>query len=269
MTKDIIVTLLRKDIVELAQLTDGFEQLTVFPNVLLQLAHSKAEAILCNIDALSHLSANSQAVEQQSSTDGLFPSQNSIEKVMEQTVQAGQEDVQPTINRPEVGVSFTINENIEEERIEPIETEIAASIEEEPIIEAASETSVVDLSEEVNVLAQEDVSEMVIDNINLSSSCETTVLADAVMQSAPITRNDSITHQKIEDIRQAISLGDRFLFQRELFGGNGELMTKTIAYLNNLSSFEDAQRYIAKKFTWEVDNPAVERFMQILNRRFV
>ena len=37
MSKELIVTLLRKDIAELSQLTDGFEQLEIFPPVLLRL----------------------------------------------------------------------------------------------------------------------------------------------------------------------------------------------------------------------------------------
>jgi uncharacterized coiled-coil protein SlyX len=36
----------------------------------------------------------------------------------------------------------------------------------------------------------------------------------------------------VSDIRQAISLGDRFLYQRELFGQNAELMQQTLTKLN-------------------------------------
>ena len=83
------------------------------------------------------------------------------------------------------------------------------------------------------------------------------------------TRNDSITHKKIDDIKQAISLGDRFLFQRELFNNNGELMTKTIGYLNGLTSMDEALQYVNKKFNWDSENPTVERFLQILIRRYL
>ncbi len=72
----------------------------------------------------------------------------------------------------------------------------------------------------------------------------------------------------IEDIRKAISLGDRFLFQRELFAGNGELMNKTIDKLNTLSSLEEAQKYISKHFSWDTDSQAYELFTNILKRRW-
>lgn len=73
---------------------------------------------------------------------------------------------------------------------------------------------------------------------------------------------------KIDDIKKAISLGDRFLFQRELFGGNGELMTKTISELNALKTLGDAENYIAKRFNWDKESNAYELFFNILKRRY-
>ena len=84
-----------------------------------------------------------------------------------------------------------------------------------------------------------------------------------------LTRNDSIVNSKIDDISKAISLGDRFLFQRELFANNGELMQKTIAHLNTLTSIEEAQTYLLKKFTWDKESTTVERFMQLISRRYL
>ncbi len=72
----------------------------------------------------------------------------------------------------------------------------------------------------------------------------------------------------VEDIRKAISLGDRFLFQRELFAGNGELMNKTIDKLNTLSSLDEALEYIANHFSWDTDTQAYELFTNILKRRW-
>ena len=84
-----------------------------------------------------------------------------------------------------------------------------------------------------------------------------------------VTRNDSIVNSKIDDISKAISLGDRFLFQRELFANNGELMQKTIVHLNSLSSIEEAYTYIQKKFTWDKESATTERFLQLISRRYL
>ena len=72
----------------------------------------------------------------------------------------------------------------------------------------------------------------------------------------------------VEDIRQAISLGDRFLFQRELFAGNGELMQKTLDEINTLSSLGEAMDYVLSNFEWDKDSTAVQLFENVLKRRF-
>ena len=73
---------------------------------------------------------------------------------------------------------------------------------------------------------------------------------------------------KVTDIKKAISLGDRFLFQRELFGGNGEQMAKTIAELNKLDSLDEAEAYIDKRFNWDKESSTYELFHNILKRRW-
>ena len=72
----------------------------------------------------------------------------------------------------------------------------------------------------------------------------------------------------VEDIRQAISLGDRFLFQRELFAGNGELMQKTLDEINALGSLSEAMDYVLDNFEWDKESTAVQLFENVLKRRF-
>ncbi|MBQ0137344.1 MAG: hypothetical protein KBS40_05030, partial [Bacteroidales bacterium] len=73
--------------------------------------------------------------------------------------------------------------------------------------------------------------------------------------------------QPVTDIRRAISLGDRFLFQRELFTGNGELMQKTLDDLNQCGTMEEAVEYISR-FEWDKDSSTYELFINVLKRRF-
>lgn len=71
----------------------------------------------------------------------------------------------------------------------------------------------------------------------------------------------------VDDIRQAISLGDRFLYQRELFGQNAELMQKALTELNALGSFEEAMNYI-RQFGWDTESSTYQQFIVTLHRRF-
>ena len=84
----------------------------------------------------------------------------------------------------------------------------------------------------------------------------------------PTPTQTSLFGSAVDDIRQAISLGDRFLFQRELFAGNGELMQKTLDELNGLGSLEEAMDYVADNFEWDSDSTAVQLFENVLKRRF-
>jgi len=72
----------------------------------------------------------------------------------------------------------------------------------------------------------------------------------------------------VDDIRQAISLGDRFLYQRELFGQNAELMQKTLTDLNALHSFDEAISYIMTHFHWDAESNTYQQFLVTLHRRF-
>lgn len=80
--------------------------------------------------------------------------------------------------------------------------------------------------------------------------------------------NAAIYGKPVDDIRQAISLGDRFLYQRELFGQNAELMQKTLTELNELGSFDEAIAYISERFQWDTESNTYQQFLVTLHRRF-
>ena len=84
----------------------------------------------------------------------------------------------------------------------------------------------------------------------------------------PASPKAAIYGKAVDDIRLAISLGDRFLYQRELFGQNAELMQRTLTELNNLNSFDDAIEYIASRFNWDTESSTYQQFLVTLHRRF-
>lgn len=71
----------------------------------------------------------------------------------------------------------------------------------------------------------------------------------------------------VTDIRQAVSIGDRFLFQRELFAGSAEELQKTLSELDSMHSLNEATAFI-EKFGWDKQSPTYELFMNVLRRRF-
>ena len=79
--------------------------------------------------------------------------------------------------------------------------------------------------------------------------------------------NATLYGKAVTDIRQAISLGDRFLYQRELFGQNAELMQRTLTELDGLASFDEAVNYISR-FNWDTESNTYQQFLITLHRRF-
>lgn len=71
----------------------------------------------------------------------------------------------------------------------------------------------------------------------------------------------------VTDIRQAVSIGDRFLFQRELFAGNAEKLQQTLTELDKLGSLDEAVSFI-DRFGWDKQSSTFELFLNVLRRRF-
>ena len=95
-------------------------------------------------------------------------------------------------------------------------------------------------------------------------------VAEEPVQEAPkevVSPKAAVYGKAVEDIRQAISLGDRFLHQRELFGQNAEMMQRALTELNELGSFDEAVAYI-NRFGWDTESSTYQQFLVTLHRRF-
>ena len=90
----------------------------------------------------------------------------------------------------------------------------------------------------------------------------------APVKEEPVSPKAAVYGKPVDDIRQAISLGDRFLYQRELFGQNAELMQRTLTEINGLKSFDEAMSYINSHFQWDTESNSYQQFVVSLHRRF-
>jgi len=71
------------------------------------------------------------------------------------------------------------------------------------------------------------------------------------------------------DLKKVITLNDRFLFCRELFSNDENLMNQTITDLNKEISFETSMDYIKRHFDWNVEDDHVSDFITCLKKSFV
>ena len=176
---------------------------------------------------------------------------------------------------PEVEIELIIEEDSETENGE-VKTE--NELVEEPQQEIQEELATLDIVDapeteepivEAPTIEPESMVEPIVEPA-LTPEPEIKVEPIVVPQPAPrpMPTQTSLFGSAVEDIRQAISLGDRFLFQRELFAGNGELMQKTLDEINSLNSLNEAMDYVLNNFEWDKESTAVQLFENVLKRRF-
>lgn len=305
MDKQTIITLLRKDIAELMQLTEGFDQIAQCPPVLIQLALQKTNSVQQILNELLTLPKTVETVEKATENEAtqltkpveetiavqntqiITEQSNTNEKatvdipeevqIKEQNLPEQNEQLPVEKEKKELKMDENVltvetqSEVVDVEIEEPLEKEEEKEIVEDTLNESPEEVEEVEEEieeqEELEVEEDNDDEEELEDEEDKVAVNEERI--ELIAKPEILTRNDSIVNSKIEDISKAISLGDRFLFQRELFGNNGEIMQKTIAHLNSMNSAEEAMTYLQKKFAWDKESTTVERFIQLISRRYL
>ncbi len=87
--------------------------------------------------------------------------------------------------------------------------------------------------------------------------------------SAPPSLNDMISAPPtFVDLKRGISLNDRFLFQRELFGNDPQKMNEAMHTLGTFTTYEEAEEYAKEAYTWDFDDPTVGEFLQVVRKGF-
>ena len=292
MNRKLLVTLLQKSIQELEMITEGFMEMEHYPKAIIQLAQRKTEDIASYIEILSTV------MPEESSNNS---TENEIEPI-------DQNDTEAIIEQPtEETVSAETHGEITEDTasIETAETEI---IEEKPSVPEITEEDEDETVEEEETEDEEEIEEVTseiaeVEEITTTteiasceeqfveekfSSNETRTIVEETRKSVigdknfvtSVTRNELLSrtentissvlaNKKISDIKQGINIGDRFRFQRELFRGNGEDMNKTLSYINQLATLDEALSSLRSKYGWATDNETAEDFYQIVKRRFL
>ena len=176
---------------------------------------------------------------------------------------------------PEVEIELIVEEETESENEEvTIENEFAEEPAEKPQEEVQAELETLDIIDtpevEAPVVEEPVVAPAPAPQPEATAEPVVEPIVEPAPQPAPrpMPQQTSLFGAAVEDIRQAISLGDRFLFQRELFAGNGELMQKTLDEINNLGSLNEAMDYVLDNFDWDKESTAVQLFENVLKRRF-
>lgn len=261
MNRKLIVTLLRKDIQELDMITEGFMEMNEYPKAIINLAQRKISDIESYIEQLKEIKQPEAIDVQLEASEPVEPVDITLD--MDQDVMETESSVETFVTTQEIPT-------IEIPDIHPME-EIKVDL--EPIVEELVLESL-----EITEQTELTITSQVESKVGFEDT-KRTILAEKI--STHITsRNDShnkvdnsisssLANKKITDIKQALNIGDRFRFQRELFRGNGEDMNKTLSYINQLATFSEVESFLNSKYAWDKENSSVDDFYQIIKRRFV
>lgn len=153
--------------------------------------------------------------------------------------------------------------------VEPVVEPEVPEMQEEPAIE---ETPEIQETPQIQETPEPEIEPIVEEEVAPAVEPEVEPVAEPVVEE-PVTEEQAspkavLYGKPVDDIRLAISLGDRFLYQRELFGQNAELMQRTLDKLNGMSSFDEALTFITNRFQWDTESKTYQQFIVTLHRRF-
>lgn len=104
----------------------------------------------------------------------------------------------------------------------------------------------------------------------LSSGPKT--LNDYLNRTGGSTLADIHEKRKIDSIRNNISVNQRFMFVRELFGNNAEEYNQALSTLEQEHTYAEAFNYLRKeyatKYRWRMDSEEVIEFLEIISKRY-
>lgn len=250
MNRELLVTLLRKDIQELDMITQGFMEMSLYPKAILLLAQRKTEDIQRYIVQLSELGSDAN---------------------VENLKQDESETQQPSVVVSNVDKSVVQEEQVDELIIDIDENNEESTNEELPIeiIEFENNTMVSSVTQLLEIEEIKLAPPVVEHTEKEEKPIHFSTTRNELLSKTDNTLSATLANKKIDDLKQAISIGDRFRFQRELFRGNGEEMNKSLNYINQLATLDEALSFLTSKYGWSDDNEAVEDFLQIVRRRFL
>ncbi|MBR5469394.1 MAG: hypothetical protein IKU78_02895 [Paludibacteraceae bacterium] len=142
------------------------------------------------------------------------------------------------------------------------------------VLEPEIEETLICLEENLEqcvVVEEEQIKEEADDNVQKSIVADMVDIQPSLneVQQREMSVMDSVLDKnKVTDLIQSISLGDRFRFQRELFSNNGEEMMQAFHDLNAMNTIDEASAYLKKHFDWDMENESVKDFYAVLNRKF-
>lgn len=185
-------------------------------------------------DDISDVADKISDVEEEDAVDEIV----SENPVMDEAVEAEASDGEPEAD-PEVEADFEIESEAE------AENETEANFKSEDDGEPASET----LADVLNHERPDSLAE------------------HYEKQLAQKRLQNTLAAQRYADFSRALSLNDRFRYQRELFNNNREALSALMSALDTMETWAEAEDYLAT-YHWDEELPVVQEFYAMIEQHF-
>ncbi|MDD3162296.1 MAG: hypothetical protein PHX49_10300, partial [Bacteroidales bacterium] len=146
--------------------------------------------------------------------------------------------------------------------------EKAASVEAGPVVSTVTEQTEIAVVESVTV---EEVALPVEESQAvepLAPSDSLTASINELLASRPQSLHETLEKRLVVDVRKALSLNDRFRFQRELFSNDAKYMDKVLDEVGSFKTLAEVLEYLKEKFNWSKDNEPAMDFIKIVIKKF-
>jgi hypothetical protein len=93
----------------------------------------------------------------------------------------------------------------------------------------------------------------------------------AVRQEAPAKETKTVADnfQKIQSIKDKLTINQKFMFTKMLFSGDFDLFVQAIDQLDNFDTLKQATHYLETNYTaWDKESEEYEEFMELVEKRF-
>lgn len=185
-------------------------------------------------DAPDFVADENSNVEEEDAVDEMVPEN----PVMDEAVEAEASDGEPEAD-PEAEADFEIESEAE------AENETEANFKTEDDGEPASET----LADVLNHERPDSLAE------------------HYEKQLAQKRLQNTLAAQRYADFSRALSLNDRFRYQRELFNNNREALSALMSALDTMETWAEAEDYLAT-YQWDEELPVVQEFYAMIEQHF-
>lgn len=262
MKKDAIIELLENDLKEIATLVETFREPEKIGSAFLELLRQKHETLGKEIRLLDYWA-----------TDNIAKARPAVQSVLtsQPLEQPSAEKSTKTMPRTEVR---------SEEKPKKVEDYFAAELEtmEDPLAEAVGTKEEEQKTEEKT---QEETRETETrkEEAKKEETRREEKRPEPQREEPKVSAKKAVSGNKaadiaqygtpVDDINKAIGINDRFLFMRELFGGDKMAFDAAIETVNAASSYEQAHEYFRQQYSWDETDATVELFLKAVHRRFL